>query len=288
MSEKINVKYKKCRWGILIKKEYPERQGIKPLNRKTRGKISAFSSYSAQRMREKIVTLPDDKLYSVTMTISANYYKDAEDLRKFWHKFDSYLRYAIKKCELSPKCYFVWRIELQKNRTPHWHCIFKVENEEDLIAIRRTYCRLIQNHFGYQPCPEIAVDIQQVTSEGIMSYISAHASKKKKDQLGWLGRQWGIKFLSREAREEYDSLVSSDQTFHNFEKATYFNFLRFLRRLYFSYFRGKGKFSCKKMNRWGEIVRVSSRYQCYRQSKQSVNFLSSQIVNKIVNHLEVA
>lgn len=288
MNERINVKYKKFRWGILIKKEYLDRQGKKLKNQKPRGKINAFSVNSARRMREKVVTLPDEKLYSVTMTISANYYKGAEDLRKFWKKFDAYLRYEIKKGELSEKCYFVWRIELQKNKTPHWHCIFSVEEEEDLIVIRRTFCKLVKNHFGYQPCPEIAVDIQQVTSEGIMIYVSAHASKKKREQLGWKGRQWGIKFLSREAREEYNRLVSSDQTFHNFEKATYFNFLRFLRRLYFSYYRGKGKFSCKKVNRWGEIVRVSSRYQCWRQSNQSVNFLSIQIVNKIVNHLEVA
>ena len=289
MNERINVKYKKCRWGIVIKKEFLDRQGIKPRNLKARGKITTFSTHSAQRMREKVVTLPDEKLYSVTMTISANYYRGAEDLRKFWKKFDAYLRYSINKGELSKKCYFVWRIELQKNRTPHWHCIFKVEKEDDLLVIRRNFCKLIQNHFNYQPCPEIAVDIQQVTSEGIMSYVSAHASKHKREQLGWKGRQWGVRFLSKEAREEYDRLVSSSgETFHNFEKATYDIFLRILRKLFFSYYRGKKKFSCKKVNRWGDLVTVSSRWRCYRQSCQSVNFLSNQTISKIVNHLEVA
>ena len=141
MHEKINVKYRKCRWGILIKKEYPDKQGIKPPKRKTRGKITEFSSCSAQRMREKIVTLPNEKLYSVTMTISANYYRDGEDLRKFWKKFDAYLRYLIKKDELSKKCYFVWRIELQRNKTPHWHCIFSVEKEEELQFFRASFER---------------------------------------------------------------------------------------------------------------------------------------------------
>lgn len=177
-----------------------------------RGKVTTFSRSSSANMKKKLITLPDyTNLYGLTLTLKSSAWNgDAEDIRYFWLKFSNSIKRVSRCGKLSPLCYYVWRIELQQNLTPHWHVLLSVESERDVLAFRKVFLDSVKRHFGYEPVDKIACDVTDITSyETAYGYMASHNTKHKRSQLGWQGRQWGLCFCTKEAKERYKAKISA-------------------------------------------------------------------------------
>lgn len=162
-----------------------------PLRKK--GDITSFSRKSRQRLRLILSKYSSDEMQSVTLTLpSSAPQQDIFDYSYFWHDFVSHYMRTFN----FP---WLWRIELQKKRAlPHWHlCLFGTSLEKAYLVSSRwrdccskwfefsdkswlDFCRYGVN---ISPC---------VNTSNTLSYLVDHTSKRKSDQLGWKGRQWGI------------------------------------------------------------------------------------------------
>lgn len=183
-----------------------------PENRSKRGEITTFSASSALRMKKKLLLLPEiEGLYGITLTIKRDAWKgDTEQIRKFWMSFIVRLKRYVTWGKISPFVHCFWRIELQKNGTPHWHCIVYCPSELDAFAFRQCYHEQVKLTFGYDCINGVAVDIRKLNSiDGAYAYISSHATKHKRSQLGWKGRQWGQTFLTKKCKEDYKAKVET-------------------------------------------------------------------------------
>lgn len=196
----------KVRHGLLVKRPQQGRVWHIP-ERAKRGKITSFSRASSLNMKRKLLTLPSvTGLWGITLTIKKSLYNgDPESVRLFWNRFNFNLKNRCKRGLITLDCHFIWRIELQKNKTPHWHILFHGAQFEDVLQFKDCYLRQLKLFFNYDaPDDGIAVNIRFCdTSEKALEYISSHATKHKRDQLGWQGRQWGIVFVSKEGKERY-------------------------------------------------------------------------------------
>jgi len=96
----------------------------------------------------------------------------------------------------------VWRIELQKRKQPHLHVVLWTPGMEQLgskllLIVNAWLECLPEVNRDHPGADRHAIhwkgpysDIEQ--SPRWMAYIGAHASKRKREQLGWQGKQWGI------------------------------------------------------------------------------------------------
>lgn len=152
----------------------------------TRGRITGFSARSANRLRRLLLDIDFGSAWAICLTLPS--IKDAErvDFSALWHGFVVY----HKSRSSAP---FIWRVELQQRKVPHWHCVFCGDYQSALgfkylwhdYVSRRLVCSL--------PFFLHSVKIQQVFSgSSALMYLTAHMSKHKSSQLGWLGRQWGV------------------------------------------------------------------------------------------------
>lgn len=173
-----------------------------------RGKIDFFSSKSAARLRELLLKLecPEDK-YTCAITLTIPCKIDASEWRNLLERF----RTKLLRCKIG----MIWRVELQKRKVPHLHCVAICGKMEDIgeiwyawVASADSVCE------GILPCDEgfIAVPVschsgflcygfscRVLRGQGWFRYVASHSAKHKQSQLGWQGRQWGIfnkQFLS--------------------------------------------------------------------------------------------
>jgi len=168
-----------------------------------RGKIEGFSMASARRLRMYLMThsRPECYVYNVSLTLPGEY--DADLWRSMVHRLRSD---ALRACVS-----YVWRIELQKRKVPHMHLIAWVP------AGSKAHRIFTENWIEYLPIDrqkmkgvaKYCVDCKPTEDSNIgwYAYLVAHACKKKAEQLGWKGKQWGIvgqKFLLRINPERYD------------------------------------------------------------------------------------
>ena len=308
--------------GILVRR--PRRPGSKIGDVTKRPKVSTtkdimtFSRASALNLRCKLMTLPAVRgVYGVTLTIDRHYYKGPEQVRKFWALFCPLWKRRLEE-GVSENTYFVWRIELQKNGTPHWHCIFCADTERDVLHFRRVYIEAVKMFFGYDAPLEAAVNIRLLDDFGqAFGYVASHATKHKQEQLGWRGRQWGMLFRTPVAKELYKASVvsikdieakldaadeayfkrldSNDKIDEELDRTDimhdtrgiflgdrcFFRFRRVLCRLLYARFRSNGIFCCKRLDR-NRLRTCSSKWQAWRQVSQKCHYFSGTTSSRLL------
>lgn len=178
--------------------------GLSPENRAKRqdGDIKGFSSASRLRFRKLLATAkPTFEGYAVgfCFTIPGEIITQ-ERASHLWH---SWSRNQCRRdfAELP----FIWRVELQKRKQPHWHLVTWIPKNNPLLIeqIKEAWKHLVLNslkptlterqHYGFD---EKGVQHQRLSgTESAAKYLAPtldHETKHKQDQLGWIGRQWGI------------------------------------------------------------------------------------------------
>lgn len=219
-----------------------------------RGKQTTFSRASARLLREKLVRMPSIEMgynsYGVTLTLQKDAFFSASDdyieyFRKFWKAFRVRLFDNAKKDRFSDDFFLVWRIELTKNRVPHFHTIVYTRSYKDVIYFGDLWLKAVKKWYNIEPIRNVAIDIKEISNfEGAYKYIASHASKHKKDQLGWNGRQWGVIFPKKIAKDILTNISSYDNMalnsvgkcklckFVSISFKSYWSILRILRKIY--------------------------------------------------------
>jgi len=179
--------------GVLIEK--PDSAG-NPSGKggSIRGEITEFSTAASRRMRLWLLLkeVPGAKIMESTFTIPGELSREEWD--KAWHLFCQKVRRSGAA--------MVWRVELQKRKQPHVHCIAYLPPNCDQIAVEEMF-RLPMVWFSCLPdrCIKVpgawlhAVRGSQLKTMNALEwlrYCAAHSSKHKVEQLGWLGKQWGV------------------------------------------------------------------------------------------------
>lgn len=245
-----------CNHGLNIKKPVSIITKCKHLynHEWKRGKITTFSRSSARLLREKLVRMPSSKqgycTYGVTLTLPKDAYFTIDDdfinyFSKFWHNFKQRLRDNARKNKFSDELIVVWRIELTKNRVPHFHLIVYTMDKRDVSFICDLWIKALSKYYNIVPIRNVACKIQEISNfEGAYKYICSHASKHKKEQLGWQGKQWGIFFPKKIAKNILTNAMTYDMLqlnqvaecklcdFAILSFGSYFKVLRVLRKLY--------------------------------------------------------
>jgi hypothetical protein len=172
-----------------------------------RGKIEGFSAHSASRLREFLTTqhVPGREPWAVTLTMRR--LVDPETWRRLWKRF----RHRANRLDTAA----VYRVELQRRRAPHihvvaWFTTWKHEQDRqlrlelsdrqlrqselwrsgwlDCITVPQRDGRIVYDRAEYR----YASAIRKVQDNGWAVYQALHSGKGKKEQLGWIGKQWGV------------------------------------------------------------------------------------------------
>lgn len=162
----------------------------------SRGNVRFFSSASRLRLREWLLTrhVPCCDLYGVTLTIP----RQADlslALRRFEVAVHRLRVYFVRKL---PKCGYVWRVELQRNRMPHLHLVaylprYPFDAASLFLRLWHDICLSLFDIQSFSAFLLHGVNISRL--DGCISafrYVSDHAGKRKQAQLGYKGRQWGV------------------------------------------------------------------------------------------------
>lgn len=185
---------------ISVRSRVSRSQNIR-LQDSRRGNISSFSSKSAARLRELLLKLerPLDKLtVAVTLTLPINICP--EDWRKLIERY----RMKLSRSHIG----MIWRVELQRRKVPHLHCVAVCDTIEDIWRIwdawiecsDTVYEGCLQTDQGFVCVPVschrgflyFGVGVRLLRGEGWFRYVASHTTKHKHTQLGWAGRQWGV------------------------------------------------------------------------------------------------
>jgi len=177
-----------------------------------RGTIETFSAKAALRLRTWLLTqhVAGAQMWDVTLTIPGAITPAEWDLlkRRLWKRWER-AGFAV-----------VWRVELQRRGIPHLHCVvwtpadMPIEKRNALLYVawwdalpdEKKFAPGAWAHAAHVKGPY--TDIEQ--SPKWLGYVAAHASKHKKEQLGWKGKQWGI--INRERFEERPALLQVELT----------------------------------------------------------------------------
>lgn len=173
-----------------------------------RGKITRFSAKSAARLRDFFVRydIPESSKFGFTLTLP---FPDevfaGGSVRPFKGREISpleYFRVLVNRVFTSfrkryPACGIVYRVELQQRGAPHIHGVcYYTGTMPDLAAI----WEWAVIHDAFAPLDSAAflrygvrIDpLRESSPIGYLRYLIDHASKRKRSQLGYQGRQWGI------------------------------------------------------------------------------------------------
>lgn len=181
-----------------------------------RGDILAFSHAAARRLREWFMTkhVPNWNLFAVTLT-THHIFSPNE-----WRSACKRFRQSLIRENFAG----VWRVELQRRQAPHLHVAFWLPPSATVEAVSALWLRATGEE-GDPSAIAHAVMSKKIEADesGWAVYMGLHGGKHKREQLGWLGKQWGIW-----NRERF-----TDRTPEVFEMAPreHSAFLRFLRRL---------------------------------------------------------
>lgn len=187
---------------------------------RTKGDIGGFSADSRRRLRYTLARIkpanPEYESWGCCLTIPGEVISQ-ERASKIWHSWSS------NNCRRSfADCPMVWRVELQKRKQPHWHLVVFVQKGNAGTLQRMQFSdewkRLIRETLkdkkgcsswswetdkGFE---RFGVKWRSLTSrQSAVDYLAPeldHESKRKQEQLGWKGRQWGI--INREAADLTD------------------------------------------------------------------------------------
>lgn len=92
----------------------------------------------------------------------------------------------LNRCGLG----LVWRVELQRRKVPHLHCVAFVRDVLDLGDYWLSWLSSVFSRHEF--FIEYGFACRFVRDPRWLVYCCSHAVKHKADQLGWQGRQWGI------------------------------------------------------------------------------------------------
>jgi len=171
-----------------------------------RKKIEGFSRNSARRLRLQLLTqfVGGKEMFSFTFTTPEIFTPD--EWRVMLNKWNGVCNYY--------KWPGVWRVELQTRGTPHLHCVMWLEHFQ-AADVKEKWVNLV----GGFRFPDVAcVYTAGLDCKWIM-YITGHISKKKKSQLGWRGRQWGVWCREMFSCCELTNVVLSEKQYYQFKRA---------------------------------------------------------------------
>lgn len=176
--------------GFCLTKAAPlENEQPEHLKDNPRGEIQGFSNKSASRLREFMMTHHVEGYYPYAVTLTTQEVYDPQQWESIVKRFRTSL---ARKHEDWAAC---WRVELQKRKTPHLHCVFWLPQcaPAHVWKIQLTQLWIKATKEDTSAVWEFSVHVRDLTgSSAWMIYCTLHDSKHKKDQLGWKGRQWGI------------------------------------------------------------------------------------------------
>lgn len=181
-----------------------------------KGDIGTFSASSRLRLRRTLARMQprnqDDILTGCCLTIPGAVISQ-ERASKIWHSF------CTNNCRRKFKEYpMVWRVELQTRGQPHWHLTMylpanRQRNIEFRYNFKEQWCEFIRKTLmrpdgciSWSETTDMGFNFSGVIWKTLRSLDSAtkylapeldHESKHKQEQLGWVGRQWGV--INRDA-----------------------------------------------------------------------------------------
>lgn len=155
-----------------------------------RGAILTFSKHAAKRMREWMILMwvPGAQMVETTFTVPGTV--TPSEWRKSWN--------AFTKKALNLGCSAVWRVELQKRKQPHLHLLAYAADYRGIAAFTLpdlwlsclpARCRKVKGAKQHAVKGQVRHNDSDVAW---LAYCVGHGTKHKADQLGWLGKQWGI------------------------------------------------------------------------------------------------
>lgn len=185
-----NVNYVTCKVhenGLEIVKDENSRCRITFTGKfSTRGTITGFSSKSSNRLRRLLLDIDFSQSWAICLTLPKVKEGQEVNFTELWHGFTVAASRNLNNA-------FVWRVELQQRKVPHWHCVL-CGDYQSALAFKYLWHDYISRRL-FCPLPFFlhSVKIQQVYSgSSALMYLTAHMSKHKSSQLGWKGRQWGV------------------------------------------------------------------------------------------------
>lgn len=244
-----------------------------PKGRGKRGQITGFSSEAALRLRSWLLThyVEGGQLWDVTLTIPGDVTPEEWDRLK---------RRIFKRWERAGFG-VVWRVELQRRGTPHLHCVvwtpaaMPMEKRNQLLYVAWWECLPEEKRFSAGAWKHAAhvkgpyTDIEQ--SPRWLAYVAAHASKRKKEQLGWQGKQWGI--INRTQFVERKPMVEVSMTFEEEKR---------FKRLLSRYLHSKSREYRAKLMKRGIKPKRRLRRMFFPAGCKSTRLMSPELVCRMV------
>lgn len=166
-----------------------------------RGSINGFSRHSALRLREFLATRTLRGslrgIYGITLTVPWRSLSLGSSLCAYRSAFN---RFGLMFRRRFPNSYLVFRHELQIRRMPHCHCVLYLscrDVDSDLLRLFGSMWLISMSYQSYggdwAGFSRHGVDVQTLTDCTVAyRYIADHASKHKRSQLGYIGKQWGV------------------------------------------------------------------------------------------------
>ena len=242
-----------------------------------RGEIKGFSTRAAARLRNWLLTqhVEGMHMWDVTFTIPGEMTPEEWDLSK---------RRLFKRWE---RAGFgaVWRVELQKRKQPHLHVALWTPHVSELgekfLLIAHAWVEsLPKKNREHERGTDHAIhhkgpysDIEQ--SPRWFEYLVAHASKQKKEQLGWKGKQWGI--INRAIFQERKPMVEVSMTFDEEKR-----FKRCLSR----YLHARSKEHRTKLRKKGIKSRRRLRRMFFPSGCKTTRIMDPSVVTRMIAHVK--
>lgn len=189
-------------------------------NHKPRGEIKCFSRHASLRLRRALVSMSSSfKGSCVGITLTLPFKGDFNNKGEYKILARAY-KIAFNRFGVSMRRRFssscgIFRHELQRRRVPHCHVVFflsdidfklvhfgRNSNIDDLRAIVYSYWLSALQGFTFEAnlkgFVKHGIKLDKIDTRdniAFFRYLCDHASKHKREQLGYLGKQWG--FINR-------------------------------------------------------------------------------------------
>lgn len=208
-SEETHKRVKVIRGGLgyIVKGQTAGKHKRHTLGKREKGDIKTLSRASQRRLREvlalgKLKSGEAAHIWGLTLTIPGNLLTP-ENTRDLWGAFVDGMARDFREIPLA------WRIEQQTRedrRQAHWHCVLwiggdEVQSRVKAVSVAMLWQRVALDHVGALPRKTLTgfyrhgVDLKSLdgaSATGLIGYLCDHATKHKQEQLGWIGRQWGV------------------------------------------------------------------------------------------------